>query len=403
MAGTKDEQKVIFRCRGCGQKLRAPVSRIGQATSCPKCGGRLAVPLTSLITSLPRLVTGLPARLRPMVRDRLGMTRREFGRKLWSRNVLAGAGIVAAAGGYLAYKKRQEWAWADDPRLGQGLGGFRPFPDDNAWNQDISQEPVDENSDVLISSIGADKPLRPECGFSYRWGPLGMPYILVGGNQPTTPVLFGSGAGESDPGPYKVPIDAPIEGGPNAKTGDRHVIVVDSDNWILYELFEAKRQDGRWAAESGAIFDLRSNTLRPAGWTSADAAGLPIFPGLLRHDEVHELGAIRHALRFTCKVTRRAYVPPARHFASPHKDPTLPPMGMRVRLRADYDVSGFSGPMQVVLECLKRYGMFLADNGNDWFLTGAYHPKWDSAEIKTLQRVKGGDFEVVRMDGLVEG
>ncbi len=293
---------------------------------------------------------------------------------------------------------------AEPVKLGPcaSLGGQRAFPDDNPWNQDISREPVDPNSAALIASIGEDKPLHPEFGTVWRGAPNGIPYVIVSGTQPKVPVQFRY-ADESEPGPYPIPPDAPIEGGPKAK-GDRHVLVLDRDNWKLYELFAAYPEEGgkEWRAGSGAVFDLKSNKLRPAGWTSADAAGLPVFPGLVRYDEVVEQRVIRHALRFTVVRSRRAYVAPATHFASRHADANLPPMGMRVRLKADYDLSKFSPNVQVILTALKRYGMFVADNGSDWFVTGAPDPRWDDEELATLKRVKGRDFEVVRMGALVE-
>ena len=283
------------------------------------------------------------------------------------------------------------------------LGGRRPFPDDNPWNTDISREPVDPRSAVYIASIGADRPLHPHFGTVWQGSPWGMPYVVVPGSQPKVRVTFDY-ADESDPGPYPIPKEPPIEGGPNAPLdSDRHIMMIDRDNWKLYELFNARWVNGGWRAGSGAIFDLNSNKLRPDGWTSADAAGLPIFPGLVRYDEVAELGEIRHAFRFTAVRTRKAYVFPARHYASPHREPNLPPMGMRVRLRADYDISGFPKTAQIVLTALKKYGMILADNGGDWYVIGAPHPRWNDAEIDTLKRVKGRDFEVVRMGKITEG
>ena len=203
---------------------------------------------------------------------------------------------------------------------------------------------------------------------------------------------------ESDPGPYPIPPNAPIEGGAGA-TGDRHVLVVDVDNWRLYELFDARPVGGgaSWTAGSGAVFDLYSIALRPGGWTSADAAGLPIFPGLVRYDEAVTRGVIAHALRFTCPVTRRAYVDPARHFASSRTDPNLPPMGMRVRLKASVDISGFPPEVRVILTALKTYGMLLADNGGAFFVSGAPDPRWNDANIDTMKRLRGSDFEVVEM------
>jgi hypothetical protein len=207
------------------------------------------------------------------------------------------------------------------------------------------------------------------------------------------PVTF-EYADESDPGPYPIPPNPPIEGGPDSE-GDRHILIIDRDNHRLYELFSAYPTEKGWRAGSGAIFDLDSNALRPAGWTSADAAGLPIFPGLVRYDEVMEKGEIKHALRFTARRTQRGYISPARHFASSSSDPNLPPMGLRVRLKADYDVSGFPRPVQVILTALKKYGLLLADNGGNWFISGAPDPRWDDEALATIKRVKGRDLEVV--------
>jgi hypothetical protein len=277
------------------------------------------------------------------------------------------------------------------------LGGRRLFPPDNPWNTDISAAPVDPNSDALIASIGLDTGLHPDFGTVWEDAPIGIPYNVVGGDQPRVPVTF-EYDDESDPGPYPIPPDPLIEGGPDAD-GDRHVLVVDRDNWKLYELYDAHPQGGGagWRAGAGAIFDLNSSALRPAGWTSADGAGLPILPGLVRYDEVMEIGAIDHALRFTCKRTRRAFVAPARHYASRLTDPNLPPMGMRVRLKAGFDISDFPSSLRVILTALKTYGMFVADNGSNWFITGAPDPRWDDEELSLIRRVKGRDFEVVRM------
>jgi hypothetical protein len=291
----------------------------------------------------------------------------------------------------------------ETPGLGPGasLNGRRPFPSDNPWNQDVSGEPVDASSAALIAACGADRGLHPDFGTVWNGAPNGIPYIVVAGAQARVPVTFGY-HDESDAGPYPVPADAPIEGGPNG-AGDRHVLIVDLDNWKLYELYDAHPVDGgrSWTAGSGAVFDLGSNVLRPAGWTSADAAGLPIFPGLVRYDEVVEQKEIRHALRFTCPVTRRAYVHPARHFASSRTDAALPPMGMRVRLRADFDVAGFPPNVQVILNAMKKYGMLLADNGSGWYVSGAPDPRWNDEELATLRDVRGHDFQVVRMGTIV--
>ncbi len=286
-----------------------------------------------------------------------------------------------------------------DLGVGASLHGKRVFPEDNPWNQDISRLPVDPNSDALIASIGLDKSLHPDFGTVYNGAPSGIPYVVVPGTQPKVPVRFAY-PDESDPGPYPIPPNAPIEGGPHSE-GDRHVLVIDRDHWKLYELFAAAPEGNGWCAGSGAIFDLNANTLRPAGWTSADAAGLPIFPGLVRYDEVFEQKAIRHALRFTVERSRRAYVFPARHYASSRTDPNLPPMGMRVRLKASYDISQFPSAARVILTALKKYGMIVADNGGDWFVSGAPDPRWNDEELATLKRVKGRDFEVVRMGEIV--
>jgi len=276
------------------------------------------------------------------------------------------------------------------------------FPADNAWNRDISQDSVDPASDSLIAACGGTSQLHPDFGTVYDGVPWGIPFITVPGTQARVPVAFDY-ADESDPGPYPIPPSAPIEGGPSA-TGDRHVLVVDVDHWVLYELFDAHPVNGgaSWTAGSGAVFDLSSDSLRPAGWTSADAAGLPIFPGLTRYDEV-AAGAISHALRFTCPVTREAYVPPARHWASSQTSANLPPMGMRVRLKAGVDISTFPADDQVILTALERYGMMLADNGSAFYLSGAPDSRWNDADVNLLKRLHGSDFEVVRMVGLVAG
>ena len=280
--------------------------------------------------------------------------------------------------------------------------GRRMFPADNLWNKDISSEPVDPASDVLINTCGASAQLHPDFGTTWNGGPIGIPYVVVRGNQARVPVTFDYDD-ESDPGPYPIPRDAPIEGGASSN-GDRHVLIVDADNWRLYELFDAHPVNGgdRWTAGSGAIFDLSSNSLRPAGWTSADAAGLPILPGLVRYDEVVEQKEIRHALRFTCPTTRRAYVAPARHFASSRTDASQPPMGMRVRLKANVDISGFPPNVQVILRALKTYGMFLADNGSSFYVTGTHDMRWNDDEIGAMKQLRGRDFEVVKMGNITQ-
>jgi hypothetical protein len=291
---------------------------------------------------------------------------------------------------------------APRPDLGAGasLNGKRPFPADNAWNQDVSASPVDPNSDNLIASMGLGTSLHPDFGTVWNGAPNGIPYVVVSGSQGRVQITFNAYGDESDPGPYPVPADAPVEGGPNG-TGDRHVIVIDRDNWKLYELYSAYPNGTGWTAASGAVYDLNSNALRPAGWTSADAAGLPVFPGLVRYDEVFGLKEIAHALRFTAQHTRRAYVLPARHFASSDTNTNLPPMGMRVRLKSSFDIGGFSPAMQVILRALKKYGMILADNGSNWYVSGAPDSRWNDSELNTLKALKGLDFEVVKMGAVV--
>ncbi len=274
------------------------------------------------------------------------------------------------------------------------------MPATDEWNREISADPVDPKSDAIIAAIGADKPLREDFGAVWEGVPMGIPYCVVSGDQPKVPVTF-EYADESDPGPYPIPPDAPIEGGPNGD-GDRHVLILDKDNWRLYELFNAfPSPDGSWQAGSGAIFHLKDPNPRPAGWTSADAAGLPILPGLARYDEICGAKKLTHALRFTVAKTRKAYVAPARHYASDNEDETLPPMGMRVRLKASFDTSPYTGAALVILEGLKTHGMILADNGSDWFVSGAPDDRWVHDELLPLRQVKGGDFEVVLMGEVI--
>ncbi len=274
------------------------------------------------------------------------------------------------------------------------------FPADNVWNADVSGLPVHPQSSTYLASIGAGTGLHPDFGTVYRGAPNGIPYTVAAPGQPLVPVRFRY-ADESDPGPYPIPPAAPIEGGRRSR-GDRHVLVVEPTSCMLFELFAAhpRAHGRRWRAGSGARWDLGSNALRPADWTSADAAGLPILPGLVRYDEVAS-GAVAHALRFTVSRTRRAYLWPARHQAGSADDPTLPPMGLRLRLKADVDISGFSPANQVILTALKRYGMFVADNGSSWFISGAPDPRWDDDDLHQLGGVTGADFEAVDESGLM--
>jgi hypothetical protein len=293
---------------------------------------------------------------------------------------------------------------------GAALNGAVPFPADDAWNTDISQAPVDPNSDNLIASIGLAAGLHPDFGSgTYAGAIIGIPYVVVSSAQAPVPVRLTLYRRESDPGPYPVPADAPIEGyKPNGKPfgGDRHVLVVDRDSNRLYEMWEAYRLTGQsWKAAAGAVFHADSDDVRPTakpGWTSADAAGLPIFPGLVRYDEA-AAGVIPHALRFTVQNSREAYVPPANHWASSNSGADLPPMGMRVRLKASYVIpASFSPQVKAILQALKTYGMFVADNGSNWFISGAPDARWNNAAlVGELGQVKGSDFEVVRMQGVV--
>jgi hypothetical protein len=269
------------------------------------------------------------------------------------------------------------------------------LPASNHFNQRVDRLPVASNSATLIASIGADASAKADFGSGlYEGAPIGIPYKVVRGSQRRVPVTF-EYADESDGSRYPIPRNAPIEGGANAD-GDRHVLIVDRDRCRLYELFDAHPLDGgaRWRAGSGAIFDLRSNHLRPAGWTSADAAGLPILPGLARYGEVAK-GSIDHALRFTARRTRRASVYPARHFASDSTDPALPPMGVRVRLKRGASLAGLGPQARIVARALQRYGALLADNGSPWFFTGAPDSRWDNDDLQSLRRLQGSDFEVV--------
>jgi hypothetical protein len=263
------------------------------------------------------------------------------------------------------------------------------FPKTNAWNRRVDRLPVAPNSAALVRSIGLGTGLHADFGSGlWEGSPIGIPITVVPRSQRKVRVAF-EYADESDRGPYPIPRSVKIEGG-----SDRHALIVDRGACRLYELYALERSGTGWRAGSGAIWSLRSNRLRPAGWTSADAAGLPIMPGLARYDEVRR-GVIDHALRFTAARTRRAYVWPARHFASSSTDPNLPPMGLRVRLKASFDVRPFPRQARIVLIALKRYGMMLADNGANWYVTGAPNPAWSNEQLHTLSRVKGSDFEVV--------
>jgi hypothetical protein len=290
------------------------------------------------------------------------------------------------------------------------LGGCQVFPDppaslpptapslpnQAAWNQDVSRAPVARNSAAVIANIDAhgDDFLHPDFGSPRAYG---FPYVVVGADQPMLPVRYTAYGAESDRGPFPVPIGAPVEGG-RRSDGDRHVLVVDHSDCMIYELYRAfPVRDGRahWNADSGASWDLRSTALRPDSWTSADAAGLPIFPGLVRYDEVADVH-LHHAIRVTFESTRDAWVHPASHCAGDTANPNAPAMGTRLRLKASYGLGRFSGPARTIAEALMHYGMIVADNGSNWFFSGSSDPRWDDENLNQLKRIPGSAFQIVR-------
>jgi hypothetical protein len=272
------------------------------------------------------------------------------------------------------------------------LNGFVPFSSSSLWNTDISSAPIDPNSNTIISNWVGSVNVHPDWGNDPTYG---IPYVVVNGSQSLVNVNLGAYGGESDPGPMPVPASAPVEGG-SSSTGDRHVLVLDNGNCFLYELYNSSvNSDGSWNADSTAVWDLLGNEQRPYTWTSADAAGLPIFPGLVRYDEV-AAGKIQHAFRFTLPKSRAAFVPPASHWAANSSDPTAPPMGMRLRLKSTYDISGFDAQMQVILTAMKTYGLILADNGSALYVTGVSDSRWGS-DLESLKTVPASAFEVVQM------
>jgi hypothetical protein len=280
------------------------------------------------------------------------------------------------------------------------VGSCPVRPASDAWNTDVSRAPVDPRSAAYIASIGGGDHLHADFG-SGRYGDYGIPFTVVPASQPKVPIRFTAYGDESDPGPYPIPLGARVEGG-SGSDGDRHVIVVREGECKLYELYNAHRDGQGWAADAGAVFDLETSALRPAGWTSADAAGLPILPGLARADET-SAGAIHHALRFTVSRSQKAYVPPARHAASDSTDASRPPMGLRLRLKASFDRTRFHGQARAILDALRRYGMIVADNGSDWYISGTPDPRWDDDDLDQLKTVPGSAFEVVKATGLKRG
>jgi hypothetical protein len=278
------------------------------------------------------------------------------------------------------------------------LNGFLPFPADSAWNQNISSAAVDPNSAALINFIGAGVPLHPDFGAGlYNGSSIGIPYI-VGSGSPFVKIKFTAYGSESDPGPMPVPSNTQVEGYPHPGSGDRHVLALDRDNCWLYELYSSYRQkDGSWKAASAAVWDLLNDEQRPYTWTSADAAGLPIFPGLARYDEVAS-GSINHALRFTLQYSRQALTPPASHWAPNSSDPNAAPMGMRLRLKASFDISSYPPQAQVILAALKQYGMIMADNGSSMYISGDPDNHWSNDDLGALKQVPASAFDVVLMD-----
>jgi hypothetical protein len=276
------------------------------------------------------------------------------------------------------------------------------FPSNNPWNTDISQAPLDANSNNYVDYIGRGTHLHPDFGTVWDDAPIGIPYAIVGGNQPKVPITFYYNT-ESDAGPYPIPANVPIEGQPVGQPntaawgGDRHVLVVDETACKLYEVFDAHPINGgqSWTGGSGAIFDLDSNELRPDNWTSADAAGLPIFAGLATYSEVVQDGVIDHALRFTVDESQAAFIHPATHEASDITDPNAPPMGLRFRMKASYDCSWASAEVKVICAALKKYGMFVADNGSSWYVSGAPDSRWSDDNLGDLKSITGDAFEVV--------
>jgi hypothetical protein len=301
--------------------------------------------------------------------------------------VIAAIPFTAAAG--VALPTRAYLPLVVNGAGGATIGGCRVFPADNPWNRDVSRDPVDPGSDAYIASIsaGGNRFLHPDFGSNTDYG---IPYVVVPASQPPVPITFTDFGDESDSGPYPVPPGAPVEAG-----SDGHVLVLQQGSCKLYELYQASYVGPGWEAASGAIFDLSSNQLRPEGWTSADAAGLPILPGLARYDEV-DAGRIGHALRFTVWRSQRGYIHPATHQAGATNDPAFPPMGLRLRLKASYDISQFSGHARVILEALRTYGMIVADNGSSWFISGATDPRWNDDDLDQLKSVPGSAFEVVQ-------
>ncbi len=303
-----------------------------------------------------------------------------------TRRIAIAAALLALGAGAVGASATSQYPF------GTGTGGCRVFPASSPWHENISKLPVSPLSSAYIASIGAGIDLHPDFGSNLTYG---IPYAVVPASQPKVPIHFTAYGDQSDPGPYPVPPGAPVEGGAGA-SGDRHVLVLQAGACRLYELYDAHpNADGSWDAGSGAVFDLRSNRLRPNGWTSADAAGLSIFAGLIRYDEIKR-GYIDHAIRFTAPQTQAGFIHPATHFASSSSNPDLPPMGLRLRLKASFDISRFPRVARIILRAMKTYGLILADNGSPWYFQGATDPRWNDNALDTLKTVPGSAFEVVQ-------
>lgn len=359
---------------------RLPGVAPGRGAQANRRQGRPAAPPTS--ASVPGHVGGVPAGPQPEGASRP-----------------AGTGVVTDAdplGGDAAAAAAPDVPFPNDMAgavVGRGttIDSCPVFPADNAWNTDVSGFAVHPNSASYVVDINTNRQyLHADFGTTPEYG---IPFVVTHGSDPLVPVVFDAYGDESDPGPYRLPLSAPIEGGASSG-GDRHAIGVDVDACRLYELYRAFPTGGLWHADSGTNWNLRSNALRPENWTSADAAGLPIFPGLVRYDEVAS-GRITHALRFTVQRSQMAHIWPATHHASSSSDPNRPPMGLRVRLKSSYDVSRFHGQARVILDAMRTYGMIVADNGTSWFVSGASDPRWDDTDLDQLKSVPGSAFEAV--------
>ncbi len=303
---------------------------------------------------------------------------------------IAAGALIASATGCIVPPGPNTGGGGSSGGSGPSIAGCRILPADNPWNRKIDTAPVRSNSPALIANISSTRNLHPDFGGG---GTYGIPYIVVPSSEPKRTMNWTAYGDEADPGPYPIPPNAPVEGAA-ATDGDRHVLVLQQGTCHLYELYRGFWRGNHWDADVGVNWDLSSNALRPLGWTSADAAGLPILPGLVRYDEV-AAGHIDHAVRFTVPRSQKGYILPATHYASSSTDPNLPAMGLRVRLKANYDLSRFHGQSLVILQALKKYGMINADNGSPWYITGAADTRWDDNDLNQLKSVPGTAFEAV--------